>query len=369
MRVRDGHDAALSAYLTNLGANIGTPTDIPFDALRTVHFFRWVVVRDTAQKPWLAFETNYDGPLEEHLGEIVREAPRAVQTIHGHCEGYPLAEAATLGPDAASRVVSYWRGQAVESRAFYRAMTGKTAERIRRESEIRDSIEGFVDDCRKASPGELTDPAVMYDAIVRHLESKGLLEDARAKQPPLPVSSLWPVVLRVLPFVPLALPLAPLAALVALSAYGVLRLKENADRQDDVTTEPPRIRELAEREDFQVQNQLTHLVDVKKGLLRAALLRGVLGLIDVLAKYQFNQGQLGGITDDSFCPMGLHRRWQAPLVLQQLRRKLGELLGRVHRSGFCGSDRRVEQHGRFPTNEEPRGEGGDGRRALQVLDA
>jgi hypothetical protein len=63
---------------------------------------------------------------------------------------------------------------------------------------------------------------------------------------------------------------------------------------------PASVQALAEREDFQVQNQLTHLVDLKPGLFRRILLRAVLYAIDLLARYKFNQGSLGGITTIHF---------------------------------------------------------------------
>jgi hypothetical protein len=84
-----------------------------------------------------------------------------------------------------------------------------------------------------------------------------------------------------------------------------LRIKEISDRQDDVVAESSAIQELANREDFQVQNQLTHLVDVKPGLFRQGVLHAVLWLINLLAKYQYNQGQLGGITTIHFARWAL----------------------------------------------------------------
>jgi hypothetical protein len=91
-------------------------------------------------------------------------------------------------------------------------------------------------------------------------------------------------------------PLSP----ILLGLLVVLRTRESEDPQDDVIAQPLGTRELAEREDYQVQNQLTHVVDLKPGRFRLWLLRAVLWVIDLLARYQFNQGSLGGITSIHF---------------------------------------------------------------------
>jgi hypothetical protein len=179
--------------------------------------------------------------------------------------------------------------QSIDYAAFHVGAHNKTAERIRRESEIRDVIEGFVDTRRASGAWSLLAPSAMYDEIVEHLDDLGLLADARQEQPPPPQSQVLPWLLRAglagLALLPLAVPL-----------YILLRVHESADPEDEVTIEMPVIGELAKREDFQIQNQLTHLVDVKLGLFRQMVLRLVLWVIDLLAHYQFNQGALGGIT-------------------------------------------------------------------------
>jgi hypothetical protein len=92
--------------------------------------------------------------------------------------------------------------------------------------------------------------------------------------------------------VPAALALLPLAL--------PLLILELFDRQDEPRADIPGVDELADREDFQVQNQLTHAVDIKPGRLRLLSLRIVLWAIDLLARYKFNQGALGGITTIHF---------------------------------------------------------------------
>jgi hypothetical protein len=75
-----------------------------------------------------------------------------------------------------------------------------------------------------------------------------------------------------------------------------LRRREKTDREDSYGTVPAKTRQLVEREDLQVQNQLTHLVEVKPGRFRLLTLRTVLWAIDVLARYRYTGGDLGGLT-------------------------------------------------------------------------
>ena len=292
-KVRTGREAELSAYLTQLGTNIQSSTDIAFSELRRVHFCRWLVVRDTAGEPWLAFESNYDGLLDDHLRELIQVGARGVHRIYRECEGYPLREAEAIGPADERSVLSFLQDKSIDSAAFHVGIHGKTAERIRRESEIRDVIENFVDQRQASGAWDLSQPDQIYDEIVEHLAMVGGLEDAMEKQPAVTESRVFSWVLRALPVAVSLLPLVPIL-------YPLLLVHEAIDEEDEVAPEPPRVRDLADREDFQVQNQLTHLVDVKPGLFRQGVLRLVLWVIDLLARYQFNQGALGGITTIHF---------------------------------------------------------------------
>ena len=65
--------------------------------------------------------------------------------------------------------------------------------------------------------------------------------------------------------------------------------------QDEIKTNVARVRELVAREDQVVQNQLTHLVEVKPSWFRRTTLRAVLWAIDLLAQRVYVHGTLGPI--------------------------------------------------------------------------
>jgi hypothetical protein len=291
-KIESGHEAELSLYLTSLGTNIDRSTDIVCSELRLVHFMRWVIVRDTGGAAWLAFESNHDGSLVDHLAELLDCGASGIHQIYRHCVGYPCGQSNAIGPDDIGVFTAFLRGGSLPSGAFHLAMHGKTAERIRREAAIRDKIENFLDEHRPAIASASFDADELHANILQHLDpqqQKWALE----MQPRPPVSAEWPWILRVMPLVLVVLP-------VALPLYLLLRIREAFDLEDEPKPETPGIRELAEREDFQVQNQLTHVVDIKPGLFRRLLLKAVLWVIDLKARFSFNQGSLGGITTIHF---------------------------------------------------------------------
>ncbi|HEX9104655.1 MAG TPA: hypothetical protein VF997_20735, partial [Polyangia bacterium] len=98
---------------------------------------------------------------------------------------------------------------------------------------------------------------------------------------------------------PLGLVIFPTYALLAL----LLRRRELHDRVETVDDPPLPVEQLNALhaiEDNVVQNQLTHLATIKPGRLRRFALRFVLWVVDLLARFVYNQGHLGGITTIHF---------------------------------------------------------------------
>jgi hypothetical protein len=283
--------AQLTRLLVRIGTSIDGSSEMRFAELTTVHFMRWVVIDgaspgDTAQ---LAFESNYDGTLQQHLGDLFTHGARCMHEIYRCCEGYPFAGLSELGTGQSEQAIEYLAGRAFPYAAFYVGRRGKSASRICTEAELRDEIEVFLDSFGADPMRSFGSPEAVYDAIVRHLSETHAAELAALARPaPAPPKRSWlPVIGRGL----LALPALPLAVLL----YPLLRAKEASDLEESFDGLPAQARELMEREDFQVQNQLTHLVPVKPGLVRALVLRTVFFAIDTLARFYYNQGDLGGL--------------------------------------------------------------------------
>jgi hypothetical protein len=68
---------------------------------------------------WLAFESNYDGPVDDHLRELLRVGAKAIRRMYGECEGYPLAQAARSVRAITRRSSRSSRQGALPSAAFH----------------------------------------------------------------------------------------------------------------------------------------------------------------------------------------------------------------------------------------------------------
>jgi hypothetical protein len=107
-----------------------------------------------------------------------------------------------------------------------------------------------------------------------------------------------PVLIGILVILPVALPLLLLALPLLIVWILAIRFKEKRDLQTDAKIDEDlvkHIRTLTRSEDHVVQNQLTHLVDIKPGRLRLATLRVFLAIINWVARFFQRDGQLGGI--------------------------------------------------------------------------
>lgn len=299
-RVLPGRAAELVELLEQMGQDIDGTREIPFNELETVHFLRWVVVEGAApgEPAQLMFESNYDGTLEQHLGELLQRGSEGMHRIYRCCEGYPQPGAPQLLLSQHAGVSAFLQAGQLPHQAFYVGRRGKSARRIKLEGQLRDAIQQFLDragsDPLRALGGS---PEAAYRAIVAHLEQEHAEPLRRWRQlygaaPPGPRRSLLALLLRL----PLYLPLVPLLPVL----YPWLRHLEKTDQPLQLDVLPEQTYQLSQREDFQVQNQLTHLVAVKPGLYRRLLLRVVLASIDLLGRFYFNQGDLGGLATIHF---------------------------------------------------------------------
>jgi hypothetical protein len=297
-RIKPNRKQALRDYLNKLGTNIRLAEGFDFHALTLVHFLRWVVIDDVddPEAGALMFESNYDGLAEEHLAELLSHGKVAVHRIYAHCAGYPIAGDSLEEKDL-SAVTTFLGEHAICHEAFHVAHHGKSKHRIVAEAHARDEIQAFLNSVQRQADWVALPPGAKYDAIRERLKARQLLAPLLAPAPPPPVSSDFAWIARV---ASIALPLLPVLV-VAFPILGpVLLRKEKTDRADPLPFIPREVRELSKREDLQVQNQLTHVVAVKPGLFRLLLVRGVLRSINLLARFKYNQGSLGGITTIHF---------------------------------------------------------------------
>ncbi|HYO70169.1 MAG TPA: hypothetical protein VEU33_29240 [Archangium sp.] len=293
----------LDALLSEIGEDIDNKTGrhIDFARLTTVHFLRWVILPEDNEGerhylPQLAFESNYDGPLEAHLEELIRVGGPVLARIYGYCAGCPK--------DVAGSVESFkrfLRRYQLPCAAFYRGYPNHSVQDVMENTRARRAIQDFLDDPQRIATLRGMKPDQLCQELQKYLATVPGLKLER-KLAPCP-SRLDRFIGRLMDSRPVQLavgiPVGLLLLPVLVPATLLLMWKEARDETEPKTEDvvDPR---MAGQEDYKVQNQLTHLVEVRPGWFRQLTLRTVLGGINFLARHYYNRGNLGGIPSIHF---------------------------------------------------------------------
>jgi hypothetical protein len=335
--VRAGSETDLLSHLVHVGQDIKAAQDLPLTRLETVHFARWVVIPPEKDSPGqggptlLVFETNYDGREDDHFDELLQKLLPGLKTIYGYCEGY----LPNLDPNGRA-LIALWKAHQLRPLAFYRAYPMLSVREIRRQADLREGVERRLDQlgAARASGGAVTLNKIGGVPIAPRPGAPEIqAPDKPSSLPPAQWVS-WLLLIAVgaaLVFLIGALVLGliamatipwpdfvahrlareafrwprwlaffPGAGLVTLLFFVLaIRLKEISEPRPEPTASDTDSL-LRHREDFQVQNQLTHLVRLKPGPIRKALALAALSSIHLLARILFIRGALGSITSIHF---------------------------------------------------------------------
>jgi hypothetical protein len=303
--VDKAHIQDLDVVLRGIGDDIAHQTDIPFDDLTLLHYASWVVFPDGRPGPQLIFESNFDGDPEAFLRQLAGRARSGLDKIYQFCPDYPR------GGDT-DAVCRYFEARTVNTDTFYVSNGGFTREQILQEERLREKIETFLG----AQNGK-ADAAALRRSIQDFVTGDPELQWARDPAPPYTFGER----LRFRDIVILVVLLGGLlgggmllgwatwiALLVILGIilYAILRQKEKTDPSisdqpvEDALPDPADVQELAKREDRRPQNHLASVTMVKPGVFRFALLKTVLGAIELLGRHVYYKGSLGGIPSIHF---------------------------------------------------------------------
>ncbi|HET7463388.1 MAG TPA: Dyp-type peroxidase [Longimicrobium sp.] len=306
---------------------------IPFANLRTVHFLRILVhqpspsadapipvydgkpqVHGPPIPPKLLFSTDYDGTLDAHIDELLREAGPGLDQVFSHCEGWPgLAD-----PRA---VHDFFLLNRVESNTFYTGTMKRSVDQIHREAVLRDRVEAFLDAEQKNGtlPAE---PAAIRQRILEFIDGQPELAWTKVKPGGYPTRLLalllrfWYVAALIVlgaiwlgvwkgagPGMAWKVTLGIVAAVLIVGGAAVAYLA-HLSRTDPVIVNPgvkAHTSELETTEDRIVQNEMSSVIYIKEPLwFRSIVLRSVLAFINFSAKYLSNQGNLAGIPSIHF---------------------------------------------------------------------
>lgn len=291
-RIKPGAVDELRTLLETIGENIETNPYIKFTDLTTTHYCRFVVLPADADRDIpasVSFESNYDGDLDIHLDELLAVGRRGIDAIYSKCEGWPGDSASPAA------IKAFLRAQSIPYAAFYIGHQGLSRRWIRNDIAVRKEIDDHLQTQQK-TPGWPRSSVEIRAGIQKHLAKSPGLSTASFERrvPPWTEMLPWlvPASLLGLAFLPLLLPAVLLWAVL-------LRSHEERDQSDPLQASFP-ITNFVNMENHEIQNPLTHLVPIKPGLFRLLTLKGVLWSINVLARYRYNQGALGGIPSIHF---------------------------------------------------------------------
>ena len=297
--------------------NTPSQVDLPFHELTTIHYARFVIIESNGGH-MLAFSTNYDGiegdencservARKLHFAELEKLAGSGLEDVFQYCVGFRRGE-----------LNKFLAKHSVKAKTFYVGSRGRSLSQVRWEAELRRDVDAILDS------GDWQDkrPEEVRHEVRKKLESK---YESIPSFPPQPDREAWgrkvawvlglgasaasAAILYITwpPWNPatakwLWIGVAALVVLV-VALLRRFRNKEKTDPQFEPTHDTQtheRFRVASEGENEFLSNQLTHLVELKPGLMRAVVIRVVFFALDVLSRHWFNRGKLGGIPSIHF---------------------------------------------------------------------
>jgi len=279
---------SLRELLNQINNKVEENIVFPFVKMESIHFARLLILDESPserKKPhtyptYLVFSTNYDGSLDDHLREIVEKSGEGFRQIFGHCESGPNENTTTKACIEFLKKYSDYRAY------FYIGTWGRSVAQIRHEESVRQRAEEYLDTEaeRQASAREI------WERMVSDFQKENLLKPFdEVVLPQFTRPRILFLSIIALLLLPVWLPLLLIAALA-------LRIMERIERPFEFSRlDLEKTQDVANQEDHIVQNQLTHLVEIRYNFFRGLLLKIVLSAIQLLAVYVFNKGKLGNI--------------------------------------------------------------------------
>ena len=298
----------------------GAGSALGFERVKTLHFARFVILEDPPPRAGedpggaiLLLSTQHDGPRAAHLEELIAEGEEALAEILSHCSGFDAEE----GPSD-RRIFHYLMDRAHRAHAFYAGTPRRSLGRILWEEEVA----GWIRKSAADLPSNV-DPTEAWRRIREEVRQRLARERPAAEATHGPecaesahwvrfqkrTSRIWRVVWNLVWILPLGtyylFPWQTVLVVLGLVVVGLrLRIEEEREaealeRREASASHVGRNeklmaheRALRKHENLWSQNQLTVASTVKDSGLRRALLRVVLAVIYVRARFKFTQGLL-----------------------------------------------------------------------------
>jgi hypothetical protein len=284
----------LKALLDGIAADVEGNALIPFPKLKLLHFASLVLNDDPSYGADLVFEHNFDGSFDPYLEDLYAHASAGLHAIYSCCLDYRAASAADK-----SAMLSYLRAHVVHPNAYHIGNLGRSVERTHQEDDLRDGLEDFLDGVVRQ--GNIGSPGSIRQRIQAFLQSHPRFSWAANVQPRQTAIEHFIPRLKLVIAALIALVLSPLLIPLAIVWVIMLRWTETHEAPPADLEVNAHVRDLVQREDRThiVQNHMCHITIVKPGAFRRVTLRGVLWLVNLIARTS-DKGELSGIPSIHF---------------------------------------------------------------------
>ncbi len=293
-KVKPDQVVPLSQLLQQIGDDPETNPYVPFRSLTLLHFASFVLHQSPQTPeygPYLIFENNFDGELNDFLEDLCVHASAGLHQIYSCCLDYTIKNASDR-----SGIINYLSAHAVFPNAYHVGNTGRSAARIGQEKTLRDALEAHADTLVQA--GHPSTPAALlasFQQFVRDDQKWSWIPGVGPRQTFMEQFVAWCKL--ILGAILLVIFLAP-----ALIAMLVLRYKESADAVQANQADSEKVHTFLETENRtqSVQNHMASITVVKPGWLRRTALWSVLSAVNLVARAYQNYGTLSGIPSIHF---------------------------------------------------------------------
>jgi hypothetical protein len=295
-KVKPDQAASLGKLLDQIGTNPETNAYVPFRSLNRLHFGSFVLHQSPDYGPYLVFENNFDGVLEDYLGDLYTLAANGLHQIYSCCLDYSVTSATDR-----QGMLSYLTAHVVRPNAYHVGNTGRCAERISQERDLRATLEQQADSLVRS--GKATTAQGVLTALQQFVRSdprfSWVMSPAGPRETSEQIFAAWSKLILV---GVLAVVLLPLWLFPAIILVLVLRYKESTDSVQVDSADSDKVTSLLETENHtaSVQNHMASITIVKPGWLRRSTLWLVLWAVNLLARARATHGELSGIPSIHF---------------------------------------------------------------------
>jgi|GEM_PF-737090 len=290
VNIKPDQKGRLKELLYAIRTDINKNPYLRFPEITTTHFARFVLIgggtratRDLETR--LYFSVNFDGEWEDYIDLLIDKAGTAVEGIFSACEGYPNLKLSD--PNFKKRFKDFIKANTIKTNTFYQGYREKTVQEVQQSIARRAQLEDLVN--LKGIEGLKAEVKITSGSNSSILgKVGGFLKKAGGK---------------VLGFI-----LSPVSGWLKKNVNNVLNFllsKIIGVRVfPEVLPEPsvpsPEVDTRDEFTDYleSVQNEMTIVSEIDPKQLGAT--RRILWLVNLLSKFVFNKGVLGGISTIHF---------------------------------------------------------------------